>query len=427
MRLDWQYDKIGDVLKTGAGGTPLKRHKEYYEGGDIPWLLSGEVGNRDIISTENFITQEGLNNSSAKLFPINTVLIAMYGATAGETGILRFDASTNQAVCGIYPNEKIIPEFLYYCMLIKKDELIAQATGNAQPNISQIKIKNTEIPIPPLPEQQRIVDILDEAFEAIDQAKANVERNIQNAEELFQSKLKFTFDEFYQNYKISTIGKEFNTSAGGTPKKSNKDYYNNGDVPWLRSGEVKQGDIFETEMFITEKGLSESSAKLFPENTVLIAMYGATAGDVGILKLEASTNQAVCGIFPNDDFTSEFIYYMIQYKREMLVKQAIGNAQPNLSQTKIKKLEIPLVPFIEQKEVISKISQFSDNVDELILGYNKQIESFEELKKSILQKAFSGELTGGESGLAGFRDEQDELVSKATEPEVEYDAGENGK
>jgi len=163
MKKMWPWKPLGEVCKTGSGGTPLSSRKEYYEGGSIPWLLSGEVAQGNVHEAKNFITKAGLENSAAKLFPQDTVLVAMYGATAGQVGILRFEAATNQAVCGILPNDKFIPEFLFFFLLAKKGELVAQATGNAQPNISQIKIKNTEVPIPPLSEQQRIVGLLDEA------------------------------------------------------------------------------------------------------------------------------------------------------------------------------------------------------------------------------------------------------------------------
>jgi type I restriction enzyme S subunit len=161
MKKGWPWKPLGEVCKTGSGGTPLSSRKEYYEGGNIPWLLSGEVAQGNVREAKNFITKAGLENSAAKLFPKDTVLVAMYGATAGQVGILRFEAATNQAVCGILPNDKFVPEFLFYFLLAKKDELVAQATGNAQPNISQIKIKNTEGPVPPLAEQQRIVGLLD--------------------------------------------------------------------------------------------------------------------------------------------------------------------------------------------------------------------------------------------------------------------------
>jgi type I restriction enzyme, S subunit len=189
MKKGWQTKRLGEVCKTGSGGTPLKNNKEYYEGGTIPWLMSGEVSQGEVREATRFITQKGLENSAAKMFPKDTVLVAMYGATAGQVGILRFEAATNQAVCGILPNKQFVPEFLFYFLLSKKDELEAQATGNAQPNISQIKIKNTNVPILPLPEQQRIAGILDEAFDGIATAKANAERNLQNARALLDSGL----------------------------------------------------------------------------------------------------------------------------------------------------------------------------------------------------------------------------------------------
>ena len=139
MKQGWEIKKLGEVCETGAGGTPLKTHNDYYAGGTIPWLLSGEVSQGEIFEAKNFITEKGLKNSSAKLFPPNTVLVAMYGATAGQVGILRFEAATNQAVCGILPNDKTIPEYLFYCFLSKKEELVAQAVGGAQPNISRIR------------------------------------------------------------------------------------------------------------------------------------------------------------------------------------------------------------------------------------------------------------------------------------------------
>ena len=97
--------RLGDVLKTAAGGTPLKSKKNYYKDGKIKWLLSGAINQKEIFECNTTITDEGLKNSSAKIFPINTVLVAMYGATAGQVGILRIPAATNQAVCGIYPRD----------------------------------------------------------------------------------------------------------------------------------------------------------------------------------------------------------------------------------------------------------------------------------------------------------------------------------
>ena len=176
----WKTVKLGDVLKTGAGGTPLKSQKRYYEDGAIKWLQSGAVCEKDIHDSKTHITEDGLANSSAKLFPENTVLVAMYGATAGQVGILRTEAATNQAVCGIYPSDDYLPEYLYYYLTNYKDTLLLEVSGVAQPNLSQVKIKNITLPLISLAEQQRMVAKLDGAFAEIENIIATISKSIEN-------------------------------------------------------------------------------------------------------------------------------------------------------------------------------------------------------------------------------------------------------
>ena len=130
--------KIGEVFKTSSGGTPLRNKLEYYTNGNIPWLKSGEVAQGYIYHAKEFISEEGLKNSSAKLFPINSVLVAMYGATAGQVGILKFEATTNQAVCAIYPNEKAIPDYLYWILKQQTQAFVDLSGGGGQLEISVI-------------------------------------------------------------------------------------------------------------------------------------------------------------------------------------------------------------------------------------------------------------------------------------------------
>ena len=164
--------KIGEVCATSSGGTPLSGKAEYYEGGTIPWLRSGEVAQGEVFRSELFITEEGFKNSSAKIFAPNTVLVAMYGATAGEVGILRFGAATNQAVCGITPDERLRPDFLYLILKCNKPALIRLAGGGAQPNISQKIIREFEIPLPPLEVQKEIVAEIEGYQKVINGARA---------------------------------------------------------------------------------------------------------------------------------------------------------------------------------------------------------------------------------------------------------------
>lgn len=171
----WDIFKLGEVCNTASGGTPKSTEESYYLDGTINWLKSGEVQNGLIYYTEQKITEKGLKNSSAKIFPINTVLIAMYGATAGQVGLLKVESATNQAICGIYPNEMFVPEYLYYLLREKRNYLVSLSTGGAQPNISQAIIKNLKIPVPPIHIQQEIVEEIESYQKIIDGAKQIVD------------------------------------------------------------------------------------------------------------------------------------------------------------------------------------------------------------------------------------------------------------
>ena len=144
----WTAAKIKDVAQTYSGGTPTSTNSEYYDGGDIPWINSGELNNTIITSTTNYITEEGLNNSSAKLYPQDTVLVALYGATAGKVSLLSFEACSNQAVCGVIPQNKIMTTYIRYYLSSLYEHFITLSSGSARDNISQDTIKNTILPIP---------------------------------------------------------------------------------------------------------------------------------------------------------------------------------------------------------------------------------------------------------------------------------------
>ena len=152
---------MGEVCFTTSGGTPSRGNKSYFKG-KIPWVKSGELNKGIITDTEEKISAEAIKNSSAKVFPAGTLLIALYGATIGKLAFLGVDAATNQAICGIYKNESIDSDYLYYYLFSKKPSLVKQGIGGAQPNISQGILKNLDLPIPPLPEQQLIVSKIEE-------------------------------------------------------------------------------------------------------------------------------------------------------------------------------------------------------------------------------------------------------------------------
>lgn len=156
----WELVRLGDVITWSSGGTPSRKHPEYYSG-DIPWVKTGDLNNTYIYDTSEKITPEAIAKSSAKVMPINTVLLAMYGATIGKVGILGVEAATNQACACAICSEQVDNRFLFYYLQSQKSSFIRRGKGGAQPNISQTIIKQHEFPLPSLPEQQQIVRILD--------------------------------------------------------------------------------------------------------------------------------------------------------------------------------------------------------------------------------------------------------------------------
>ena len=151
--------KIRDIAKTTSGGTPNRSISIYY-GGNIPWVKSGELNDGLIIKSEETITEDALKNSSAKIYPKGTLVLALYGATVGKTGILGFESASNQAVCAVYPEKGISKEYLFWFFRQKRFEYIQQSFGGAQPNISQDVVKNTDIPIPPVEIQESVQKLL---------------------------------------------------------------------------------------------------------------------------------------------------------------------------------------------------------------------------------------------------------------------------
>ena len=186
----WEVKKLGEVCETTSGGTPSKTHNEYYEDGNIPWLRSGEVNKMFINETELYITEQGLRNSSAKWIPIDSVVIAMYGATVGQVGILKKEITTNQAICSIFPNKTFLPIYLYAFLQNMKEEFIKMASGGAQPNISQAIIKNTKVLCPPLPLQQSFA----QKIESIEKQKVLIKQSIAEVETLFNSRMDYYFN-----------------------------------------------------------------------------------------------------------------------------------------------------------------------------------------------------------------------------------------
>ena len=163
MAAKWPLVAVEEFAEVATGGTPSTSIREYWEGGTIPWLNSGELNKGVITDSENFVTEAGLKNSSARMMPENTVLVALTGATTGISALLKIEACANQSVTGVLPSEKHDPSFLIQYLRSIRDRIVSDSWGGAQKHISQGYVKELKIPLPPLEEQRRIAEVLDRA------------------------------------------------------------------------------------------------------------------------------------------------------------------------------------------------------------------------------------------------------------------------
>lgn len=234
---------IGEFCATGSGGTPNRsKEKEYYAGGSIPWVKSGELKGRFVASTEEFITERALSESSAKLLEPGAILIAMYGATVGQVSRLAIPAATNQAICHIYPDKSLCaPDYLYRVLEAERRRLLHQRVGGGQPNISQQIVRGLEVRLPPIAAQRRIVSILD----AADELRAKRRKALEELDALVHSAFIDMFGDPVANPKgwDTLDGAEmFCELTYGTSRKS-MDASTSASVPVLRIPNIIGGEI----------------------------------------------------------------------------------------------------------------------------------------------------------------------------------------
>ena len=329
-----------------------------------------------------------LLNSSCKEFQKNDILIARRNVYLRRAGIAPFDGLTSgdSIVLRLFEDceertgisydvaIKIIP----FVLNSNSFWLYANrhADGMNSKRISKDKVLDYEFDLPPLAEQKVLVEKLWAAYEV----KQSYFKMIAATEEMVKSQFIEMFGDTQTLYKIGDL---FQTCSGGTPNRKKSEYFMNGKIPWVTSGEINKVYIGSTDSFITELGLENSSAKWVPENSVLIAMYGGgTVGKVGLLKIPATTNQAICALLPNEEYNSLFAFYMMKMKEEWMASQARGAAQENISQNFIKSIMVPKPSMMLQ----DKFVEFAKQADKSISELRKSIDAIDKVIKSLINE-----------------------------------------
>ncbi|MCL4682325.1 MAG: restriction endonuclease subunit S [Rhodocyclaceae bacterium] len=295
--------------------------------------------------------------------------------------------------------ERLLPTYLeWFC---KREPVWLELQRNSRgigarrESVLPEQFLSLEIPLPPLAEQRRIVTRIEELAAQIHEARALREQASEEAALIQYAAMRRCRHILLKlNFPKVPIGEITTVTSGGTPSRDNPSYWN-GNIPWIKTGELLDVDILSAEEHITNAGVANSSAKIFPPHTVLIALYGQgqTRGRTGRLLIPAATNQACCAILPNEEkLDPRFVQYWLRGLYFELREQAQGGAQPNWNGGMIKALLIPLAPISEQRRIVSELDALQTEVDALKRHQAETAAELDALLPAILDRAFRGEL-----------------------------------
>jgi type I restriction enzyme S subunit len=394
----WEIKKLGEVCELSAGG-------------DVPKDSFSEI------QTEKYKTPIYANGEKNEgLYGYTSIpKITKPSITVSARGTIGFSVKRLEAFFPVVRLIVVTPKNLKELELDFLDYSLKRIdfkhSGSSIPQLTVPMIRDYEIPLPPLPEQQRIVSILDECFAAIDKAKANAEQNLKNAKELFESYLQGVFEN--GNWETKTI-QEITKVVNGYAFAS-KDFKPTNTVKSVKITNVGVKEfVEEADNYLPEKFKETLKDFQVREGNIVIALTRTiiSAGlKVAVVPASydgALVNQRVAALVPNEKLANQnFLYYFLTTSGVAKYVLAHVNTlmQPNLSINDLKNLPVPCPPLQEQQTIVRQLDALRAETQKLEAVYQKKIADLEELKKSILQKAFSGQLS--ESGLVGLKDEQD--------------------
>ena len=379
--------KLGELYKITSGGTPSRNHSEYYEDGNIPWVKTGDLKDKYLFGTDEKISQWGLENSSARIYLKNTVLLAMYGATIGATSILKIDAATNQACAAFSPREDVLPEYLYAFLESQKDRFIKDAVGGAQPNLSAGYLKNIEFDYPPLEQQIKITSTLNKIDELLLLRKQQITKLDELVKarfvEMFGDEQTFNKEPLSQNVEEMFIG-----PFGSSLKNDNFVSKDNGYcMVYEQKHAIRKTMDVETR-YIDKPKYDELKRFSIHGGDIIVSCRG-TIGETYIIPLNAPLgimHPSIMKIRVKDSiYNRVFFDFLLQEKLKQHEAQANGSGvKMAVTASALGKEEfiVPSIPFQNQ------FAAFVERVNQQKQTVQQSLEKLELLKKALMQEYF---------------------------------------
>lgn len=374
-----EYKKLGELFNTKNGYTPSKSNPEFWENGMVPWFRMEDIreNGRILSKATQYVSRKAIKGEP---FPENSIIVAT-SATIGEHALITVPSLANQRFTYLMLKDQYKDMFnvkflYYYCFRLDSYCKECLNQGNFA-SVDMKKFAKFKFPIVPLPVQREIVRILDNFTEltAELQEKLTTELTARKKQYEYYRNSLLTFE---NETPMQALGDVCDVISGGTPSKKNSDYWTGGTIKWLSSTVCQnQKTVDRITDYITEQGLSESSAKMMKEGTTLIALVGATIGKVAYLPFEAAINQNIVGIYPKDitKLDPSYVYYVCTtlYPKFLALTQGSKLAMANMSF--VRGLEIPVPSIDIQRRLVQVLDNFEAICSDLSIGLPAEIEA----------------------------------------------------
>ena len=380
-----KFKKLGDLCYISSGGTPKRTITDYWDNGKIPWVKISDIKSKHILNTDERITKQGLENSSAKLFPKDTIVYTIF-ATVGEVGILDITAATNQAIAGIQVKDRtqLRVDYLYYFLKSIKKSVQFLGRGVAQNNINLSVLKSISVPIPSFQEQTAIVKVLDSLNGQI----KNKHKQLTLLSQLIKARFVEMFGDpvlnsnDYKLIKLSNLGTLSRGKSKHRPRNDPK--LLGGPYPLIQTGDITNSGIFIKKYNNTYSKLGLKQSKMWPAGTLCITI-AANIAQTAILSFDACFPDSVVGFIPKADIiTTTYLHYWFSFFQKILDAQASQVAQKNINLKVLSNLDVAVPPITEQDKFLSFVQQ----VDKSKVAVQMSLEETQTLFDSLMQKYF---------------------------------------
>ncbi len=389
----WELKKMPQVVKWGSGGTPKSTESTYYENGTIPWLIIGDLNDGIVTTSQKKITKLGLDNSSAKMIPAGTLLVAMYGSI-GKLGITGIECCTNQAIAYAKELYNVKTKYMYYFMALIKPDLISMGKGDTQKNISQTVLNSLYVPVPPIPEQERIVAHIEELFSELDAGVETLKKTKAQLAVYRQAVLKEAFSDCAQKKAIRELSSIVTSGSRGWAA-----FYSDTGARFIRITDLTRTGIElknDSIQHVLLPDKAEGKRSRLHGGDVLVSI----TADLGSIALipdsieEAYINQHIAMIRFNNPEQDKFMawYLRSEWGQKDLLKNKRGGGKLGLGLDDIRDTPVPVVSDKAASDIVSYIDSRLSICDSIEQTVDTALQQAEAMRQSILKDAFEGRL-----------------------------------